>query len=337
MIQKNILFTLLCLFFLTSAFGRGKEERRSFNLDSTYIKTYYNDLIVRVYSSNKNNFIQFNDLTESVNLKYRPNDYFNLGVGFNYKWFGINIGTKLPLLPSDDDKYGKTSNFGLQSYLYARKFTIDLLALKTRGYYLKTSDLKGILNIPQEGNYIRRDLSTANFGMNINYVLNNRRFSYKAAFKQNELQLKSAGSVIVGGGIYALKVASDLVFVPREIHVKYFSEWRELNQFKSHSLNANVGYAYSWVPIPNWIITGSYRLSLGLQRNVWYSDETENKRIKMSRSAVVRISAGHHFPAFYFGASFVRYQQNSKMELHSLNILNGTNFTEFTISKRIKL
>ncbi len=307
-------------------------------MDTSYIQSFYNDLIVRVYSSNQNNFIQLNDLEQDVRLRYQPNDYFNLGVGFNYKWFGINVGTKIPYFSDDDNRFGKSTSLGIQSYLYARKFTVDILALKTKGYYLSLADNHDLAEKGTEIYYQRRDLKTINLGLNMNYVLNHERFSYKAAFKQNELQKKSAGSLIFGGGIYMLNVEADSAFVPREIDDIYFSEWRNLDDFKSITLNANIGYAYSYVPQPNWIITGSYRFSLGLQQNVWhYTGDDDNWQAKLSRSHVFRVSGGHHFPGFYLGASFVRYEQNSSMKTHSLSMLNGTNYTEFTISKRIDL
>lgn len=315
-----------------------KEKRAAFDLDTSYVRSFYNDLIVRIYSANRNNFVHFNDVAEDLDLKYLPNDYFDLGAGFNYKWFGINVGTKIGKLSDDDDKYGKTSSFGLQSYLYARKFTVDVMAMRTRGYYAELDNAPPGERITDQQYYKRRDLRTKNIGINLNYVMNHRRFSYKAAFKQNELQKKSAGSVIVGGGFYLLTVNADSAIVPRGIDSNYFVGWRELDAFKCYTINGNLEYAYSWVPLRNWIATGAYRLSLGMQKNIWhFGDAGKDRQIKLCRSGMIRLSAGHHFPNFYLGVSYVRYQQNSVMRMNSLKVLNGTNFTEFTISKRIRL
>lgn len=309
-----------------------------FDLDTNYVESYYNDLIIRIYSANRNNFVHFVDVAEDLDLKYRPNDYFDLGAGINYKWFGLNVGAKIAKLSDDNDRYGKTTTMGLQSYLYARKFTLDVMAMKTRGYYLYLENAQLEKQVAEEEFYKRRDLRTKNFGINLNYVLNYRRFSYKAAFKQNELQKKSAGSVILGGGVYFLTVDADSAFVPRGINSQYFVEWRNLDAFKCYTLNGNLEYAYSWVPVKNWITTTSYRFSLGLQRNIWHGgDQGDERQFKLSRSGMIRLSAGHHFPDFYMGISFVRYQHNSVMRINSIKVLNGTNFTEFTISKRIKL
>ncbi len=334
--KKLLLFKIFLL--ITYFCFSQKKNRTAFDLDTNYVQTYYNDLIVRVYSANRNNFVRLMDLEKDLDLRYRPNDYFDLGVGLNYKWFGINVGTKIARFSDDDNRYGKTSTYGLQSYLYARKFTVDLMALKTRGYYLDNENEALRQEITAEEYYKRRDIRTRNIGVNLNYVLNHRRFSYKAAFKQNELQKRSAGSLICGGGIYLLSVKADSVLVPRGIKPDYFLGWRDLTAFNCYSLNGDVEYAYSWVPLRNWVITAAYRFSLGIQRNSWEFESTEdNKQVKLTRSGMFRLSGGHHFPGFYLGLTYVRYQQNSVMHMNSLKVLNGTNFTEFTISKRIKL
>ncbi|MGQ8335746.1 DUF4421 family protein [Sunxiuqinia sp. A32] len=334
--RKIYLIGILCL-FQCSIFAQIQNIEVNNKLDSNYIQSFYNDLIVRVYSSNKNNFIQFKDVANSFPLKYRPNDFYTIGLGFNYKWFGLNIGAKIPFLSNDDSKYGETTSLGLQSYIYARKFTLDILALHTKGYYLNLKRIGDFINYNESNYYWRRDMLTRNYGANFNYVFNNSRFSYKAAFKQNELQKKSAGSVIAGVGLFLLNVDADSAFVPREIDEKYFANWRALKTFQSYSLSANVGYAYSLVPAPNWIFTGSCKLGVVVQQSRWNSLGADTWKSKIGSSSEIRFSGGRHFNEFYLGASFVSYQQASTMEHRMLNIKNGTNFIEFSISKRIKL
>ncbi len=338
-VWKKLFFGCFCFFLFFRSIAENNDHKVAFDLDSTYIDTYYNDLIVRVLSANSNNFIRFCDTSNNYfDLKYRLNDYFNIGIGINYKWFGINIGTKIPLLSSNNDLYGKSSKFGIQSYLYARKFTFDVMAIKNRGYYLSHDDNDLEEEMSPDNYYKRRDIKTYNFAFDLNYVVNNKKFSYKAAFKQNELQKKSAGSMLLGGAIYYLSANADSSFIPSSTDQTYFQGWRTLNGLKCYSINASVGYAYSLVPLKNWIATGSYRLSLGLQRSIWNFEEADTEhQVKLNQSGVLRLSAGYHFPWFYVGFSYVRYQQNPLPEKNSLQVLNGTNYTEITLSRRIRL
>lgn len=336
--MKHFLTGFIFLLISFASTGQKVYTEKAFDLDTNYIESYYNDLIVRIVSVKKNNFIQLKDLEQEMRLRYRPNDYFNMGIGLNYKWFGINIGSKIPYFTEDDDRYGKTTNFGIQTYLYGRKFTIDILAQKTRGYYLSLSDYYDFTSGIPPVFYQRRDIETTNLGLSFNYVLNYRRFSYKAAFKQNELQKKSAGSFILGGGIYKLDVKADSAFVPREIDDNYFTEWRNLDNFQNFTLNASVGYAYSFVPHENWILSGSYEFNVGINQNIWkYERNVDDWQGKISWGNTFRVSGGHHFQSFYLGASYIRYSQYSSVKLHSLSMLNGTNYFEFTLSKRIRL
>ena len=326
------------LLFLRSVAGN-KEHKVAFDLDSTYINTYYNDLIIRIISVNNYNFVRICDTSNNnFNIRYRPNDYFNIGIGVNYKWFGINIGTKIPEFSRGNNLYGKSSKFGIQSYLYARKFTFDVMAIKNRGYYLSHDDNDLAEKVSPNNYYKRRDIKTYNFAFDMNYVVNNKKFSYKAAFKQNELQKQSAGSMLLGGAVYYLSADADSSFIPSMTSHQFFQEWRMLDGFKCYSINASVGYAYSFVPFKNWIATGSYRFSLGVQQSIWHFEGADTEhQIKPNRSGVLRLSAGYHFPWFYFGFSYVSYQQKLLPEKNSLQVLNGTNYTEITLSRRIRL
>ncbi len=330
-------FTGIFIFFILHSSLAQKKEY-AFNIDPNYIESYYNNLIIRIVSVNRNNFLQLKDTKQQMRLRYRPNDYFNLGVGLNYKWFGLNIGTKIPWFSNDDDRYGETTNLGIQTYMYGRKFIFDFIAQKTKGYYLSISDYHDLTTIDPLIFYQRRDISTLNLGAGFHYVLNHERFSYKAAFKQNELQKKSAGSLILGAGFYLFKVDAGSAIVPREIDEQYFTDWRNFDNFNNYIANLSVGYAYSFVPRENWIISGSYSIELGVNQNIWkYEIERDDWQSKISWGNEFRISGGHYFSDFYIGASFVRHENYTSINMNSLNLLNGTNYTEFTISKRMDL
>jgi len=75
------------------------------------------------------------------------------------------------------------------------------------------------------------------------YVLNHRRFSYKAVFAQTERQIKSAGSWLVGAEYYRTKIRSDEPLT-NEGH-------RRSNNYQ---VGINGGYAYAWALGSHWNI-----------------------------------------------------------------------------------
>ncbi len=313
-------------------------EKLKKKIDTNYVHSYHTDLIVRVYTADKGNHFLIGDNGNDLNIKYRSNDLFKLGVGVNYKWFGLKIGFELPFANSNVEKYGSSSSFGLQSYLVARRFVVDIVARKTNGYYLSLHG-KAAEDISDEEVYqVRSDIKITNFGVNFIYVLNSERFSYKAAFNQTDLQLRSAGSLIWGGGLASSDVDGDETLIPDELLSEAYEEWQGLDKFRSYSGYGSLGYAYSLVPFSNAIITASLATQMGIRLNqLHFERQRHNYQTKLGFGGEIRIAGGYHFPGFYLGGSFVQSHFNSDVRFSSLQIANGTSFLEFTVSKRIKL
>ncbi|PTN08929.1 DUF4421 family protein [Mangrovibacterium marinum] len=331
---------ILALLFASKLLSAQKTEGFSTKrYDPDYIASYYSDLIVRVYNADKGNHLILNDQENSLGIKYRSNDSFKLGLGVNYKWFGLKIGTDRFFSDNDTQKYGNTSSFGLQSYIIARPFILDVMALRTKGYYATLHGEQARQFQTVDGVYDRMgNLKTTNLGVNFIYVLNSKRFSYKAAFNQTDLQLKSAGSFLWGVGVSSLKIENGKGIIPTEISTAYFVDWAELVLFHSYSSYGSFGYAYSLVPFPKAILTASTSVQIGVRFNkMKYVDQGIVRQQKAGIGGEIRLSGGYHFPWFYVGASFVQTQFNSDVRFRGMQIANGTSFLEFTLSKRIKL
>jgi len=334
---------VLVIIILISTFvcnAQGRADRQTRQIDTCYIESFYKDLIVRIYTADKGNHFFLRDRENDLSLKYRSNDLFKLGLGVNYKWFGLKIGADIPFSKNSTEHFGEASSFGLQSYLIASKFVIDIVARRTSGYYLSLggknssdfeSDSYGVYRLISK-------LKTSNLGVNFIYVLNSDRFSYKAAFNQTDLQKKSAGSVLFGGGMSSFGIEDDGKIVPEEIGSIYFEGWENLLGFRAKSIYGSTGYAYSLVPFKRAIITASASLEFGIRRNqLEFLNQSDHKNTKLISGGEMRVSGGYHFPWFYFGASYVQSQINSDIRFNTLQITNGTSFLEFTLSKRIKL
>ena len=332
---------LLFVIILSGKFlcAQSTYRRPEMKIDTNYVDSYYKDLIVRLYTADKGNLVLISDRINDLSVKYRSNDHFKVGMGVNYKWFGLKIGAEIPFVSTNENKYGRSSSLGLQSYLIARRFIVDVVALKTHGYYLTLHGRNSDELTDNDLIYqIRKDIQTTNVGVNFIYVLNYQRFSYKAAFNQTDLQLKSAGSIIFGGGVSSFKIQGDSVLIAQELTSEYFKDWQGLYNFHSYGMYGSAGYAYSYVPFRKAIITCSLMAELGMRyNNLKFDTSSNNSQTKPGLGGEVRISGGYHFPGFYLGASFVQTQFNSDVRFNSLQIANGTSFLEFTVSKRIKL
>lgn len=330
-----LLLGILCLHYSTDA--RSLSSYLSSKKDTNYIETYYKDLIVRLYSGEKTHSLELIDLKTPYRLKYLPNGYFNMGAGVNFRSFGISLATKIPIFQNSEVRHGETKRFGIQSYIYTSKFAVDLLASFLNGYYLNNS-FAHFNSYTREKEYQRPDISSANFGLSVNYIFNNSHFSYRAAFSDTERQIKSAGSFLAGGSIFSYQTRADSSLVPRGINENFYLKTRDISKSGVLAFNANVGYAYSLVFLKNGIFTLSYILGSGIQDNSIdreFANGINRWRFSMNHSG--RVGLGYRFNRYYARISIIRSTQYTSLKYNDLSIGNGTNFFQVSLGKRISL
>jgi len=335
--MRYSLIIICILFFHFSSDAKSFRSYLSSKKDTNYIETYYKDLIVRLYSGEKTHSLELSDLNNPYHLKYLPNGYFNIGAGVNFRSFGISLATKIPIFQNSEVKHGETKRLGIQTYIYTSKFAVDVLASFLKGYYLNNS-YEHLSSYTKDKEYQRPDIASANFGVSVNYIFNNSRFSYRAAFKDTERQKKSAGSLIAGGSVFSYQTVADSSLVPRGIDENYFMKTRDISKSGVLAFNANIGYAYSLVFLKNGIFTLSYIFGSGIQDNSVYCefDSGINKwRFSINHSG--RFGIGYRFNRFYARVSVIRSTQYTSLKYNDLGIGNGTNFLQVSLGKRISL
>lgn len=201
--------------------------------DSTYIKTYtQKNMFVGFVGTNS---IQIND----GNKDYIPNYPLIAGIGFSIKntIFSGSLGYGFfPL--KNEEEYGKTKSIDFRIHNYGKQFILDLFFINYKGFYSQDEE-KEILT----GVY--PDMTIQQIGAEGTYVFNGKQFSSRAAFQQSEIQLKSAGSLLLGGGAYYYKVNG------------FQNDFTENDiKKKNIQLGINTGYAYSWVINRYWLLSG---------------------------------------------------------------------------------
>lgn len=334
--RKSLLVFSFFLFF-SAAHAKSIGDYLTNKKDTNYIESYYKDLIVRLYSGEKTHSLSLSDMNMPYRLRYLPNGYFNLGVGVNFRSFGLSLATKIPIFQNSTIRHGDTKRFGIQSYIYSSKFTVDLLTSFLKGYYLVNSS-DHFSGYTKDKEYQRPDISSANIGLSINYIFNNEHFSYRAAFSDTERQKRSAGSLIAGGSVISYQTKADSSIVPREIDAKYFAKSRDISEFGVLAFNANIGYAYSLIFLKHGICTLSYILGAGIQDNTFdreLNDVINRWRFSMNHS--IRVGVGYRFNRYYLRLGIIRSTQYTSLKYNDLSIGNGTNFMQVSLGKRFTL
>jgi len=243
-------FFVSFLFFSTS-FSQVISEINAFNRKDSaeVLSTYYTDLTDKVlvkFSSNiKYTGLQITNRNTSKTLKMAPASSLDLGLAFNYKWLGLGFSLGLPSGKESDSTKGKTQKFDIQLNVYSKRFVVDALYQRYKGFH-----------IANPGDFYNWDTTSvfpqlpsmqiSSLGVSAYYIFNYKKFSYKAAYVRNEVQNKSAGSLLVGP--FFNRDGGNTVngFVPSSLPSDVQDSF-DVDYFSSISYGLAVGYTYSVV------------------------------------------------------------------------------------------
>jgi hypothetical protein len=281
----------------------------------------------------------YDDNYTGQKLNYRPNNKILLGLGVNHGFLGINIGFNFPFLNQDEEKHGQTKYYDFTLRTFTPKFNAMLYLQRYKGFYLRNTDL--MIHGWEEGDpfYIRPDIRTYTVGLDLTYIFNNQRFSYRATMLQNEWQKKSAGSFLVGGSIIYHTTIADSSIVPSHLNPSYFFEGKDFDRSNIFSVGPIIGYAYTLVISEHFFVTASLNGSGNLGTTQLILPENTNK-IKAGIILGFRIetlfSVGYNSERWYFGASYMNMSQTSQSPFPERNITFNTGIMRINIVRRFK-
>jgi hypothetical protein len=179
------------------------------------------------------------------------------------------------------------------------------------GYYLSNpEDVYYYWNTREKIMPQRRDMRTNIMGINLQYLFNSKRYSYKASFWQNEFQKKSAGSPIAGIEAYWMLGMSDSMMVEPAIPESGFMDDIPFNQNDMINLGLNGGYAYTFVYDEKLYLSLCSTIGIsGCWNKVHYSTESNTlvRGLSVGATNNTKISLGFNTTKHYFGVSFQRF------------------------------
>lgn len=331
-------FCVLAISILTLSTDAQEKPYRPSPVDGDYITEHNNELAVRIYGSNKFTRLSYGEYRVKDKALYKPNDNYNLGVGFSYQWLNLNLGFKAPFINEDNEKRGRTKFIDLQAYGYARKFVVDLYAQSYEGYYfpVKRNDL---LAIPFTENLVRNDIQTRNLGFNVEYIFNNRKFSYRAAFLQNETQKKSAGSFILGGGIHYLNVRADSSILPQDIRYPDYLANPSFNRSSVGSITINGGYAYHLVLGKRFFAMASLMLGAGVNSMTLQDTKSDENMQAWSPTfnGIVHAGMGYNSDRSFVGIYFTTNLRQDEMPISNAFQRYETGVVKVAVARRFAM
>lgn len=323
----------LCLFVYAIAFGQEftNDQVDLKNISNIYYSDYSNLLALRMYTNTKWNSLDI--YKEGEPLRLHPNSSTSLGAGFNYKSYGLALALGLPKSKSSNEKYGETKRFDIQASVYGEKFVFDGFTQIYKGYYnVNPSDF-----LEWENEYFPKlpNMKVLSFGLNTFYIFNSEKFSYKAAFNRNQIQLKSSGSFTFGFFGHLDAARTDHGFVPQEFPDSVRNDF-DLKSFNTIALGLTVGYLYTWVISKHFFLNIGITPGFGNQR---IELETINGKKSITNSPAAQLAArsaiGYESKYFFMGITGMVTWRNFQYKGYELDL--STEQLKFFIGKRFDL
>ncbi|MCX6242544.1 MAG: DUF4421 family protein [Bacteroidetes bacterium] len=292
------LFILLCCFPFP-LLAQNNDTVHIPNLDSIYIEDYTEWLTSRFYVLYQD--AQFTISTNEVaNIIYKPNTNIKIGIAGFYKWFGLGLSITNPFYQFKESTYGKTTSIDLRINAFGRAVAAEVFIQNFHGFYIRN------IHPTYSSYFILPDMNLFSLGAYGYWIYNSRKFSLRAAFVQNERQIKSAGSFMIRPGISFYKVTSDTGIIPGEL-IKLFKMDKDelLKGGRFYSFSLAPGYAYTLV-----FLKHAYVNAAAFPGVSWLSYSYEGKYDNYSRSDFVfqlglRVAIGFNTTRWYIGGALI--------------------------------
>jgi hypothetical protein len=195
--------------------------------DSLYIRNFPYKMWVKAYIPSK-----YIEIYEEDN-RFSPNYPFMAGIGIGlHKIRYVNLSFAISLFPLKNESGLRSYITDIQIHSYGKKSLFDAYYQSYKGFFVEKETKN-----EQKQYGLFPALSLRQAGIEYTHIFNHRRFSARAAFEQSEQQIRSAGSFLLGGGIYWHRVKPDTNMSAR------YSK----SEFDNIQIGINAGYAYSWV------------------------------------------------------------------------------------------
>jgi hypothetical protein len=163
-------------------------------------------------------------------------------------------------------------------------------------------------------------------------IMNSDKFSYRAAMTQNDWQLKSAGSLLLGGEANFSSISGDSALTPKAISA-YFPQ-NEVYKASTFCIGPGIGYAYNLVIKKNFYASAGATENLDLIVGKEYAPSADKSIVTLSFNLNYRLSVGFNDKNWNISASMYNHSQTLKSRYSQDYRLFSQNY-RITIARRI--
>jgi len=345
----RITLTIIFLLFTRLLFSQVNAEVNVFpnkdtaSSENTYYTSHTDKLLLKFMNAIKMTKLDIMNTNDRKSLNLAPAGTLDLGLAVNHKWLGLGFTMGLPSGEQSDSTKGKTKRFDMQLSIYSKWFVIDGFYQKYKGFHLANpgafttsdttlgaNDFANSAILPQLPN-----METFNLGVSGYYILNYKKFSYRAAYVRNETQNKSAGSLLFGPFLNMDGASTDNGFVPDSLPSTVRDSF-DIDFYRSTSYGLAVGYTYSVVIAKKVFMNFSMIPGVGIKdlKTRLNGKERASKQGATARFAY-RFAAGYEHKSFLIGLTV----QGSigAIRIDNYEFSPGTSMINLYVGKRFDL
>lgn len=258
--------SLLCLLFFVSVnnlFAQ-LDTNLVYFFDTAYIQLNHNTLSLGVFVPSKSVEFAVRTAKSEQEINFQPNGTGALGFSFAYHKYQIKLAFRTNSFSNDPTRYGETKSFDFRVNHFGRRWIFDAHFLNYKGFYISNPrdfipgwETKGPMPISGL-------LQASSLGISAIKIRNDYKFSYKAAYTQNETQLKSAGSFLSGYFFQICNIGHPESMVPVALKASVDSALH-LKNVSLINGGVSFGYAHTFVLRKHFFVSFSLVPGLGLQ------------------------------------------------------------------------
>lgn len=312
--MKFILLLLLmaCVQSLQAQFWKKRDsDTTTLVKREDYIKSHPDHFFIWpvLKQRNQNYELQITE-PEKRTVGYYSNKPYSVGIGLYMFEIGAEIAFAVPLNEKKKEIYGESEASNFQLNLLGKRWGFDAYWQRYEGFYLKDSKVEVPANTP----YVQRpDIRTRNLGLTANYIFNNKKFSFRAAYNFSERQLKSAGSFLMFGTIDDFKIAGDSA-IQGNGYDEAFPSVSKIKIIDSFIFGAAPGYTYTLIS-NGFYINGTLAVGPALNFLTYtLEDGAVDNSARTNTLIALRIALGYNGERFFGGMSFTTQSQKTRFE-----------------------
>jgi hypothetical protein len=270
-------------------------------------------------------------------VAFRSNKPYSLGVGMYLFEAVVEVAFAIPMAAHDKEIYGESNATDLQLNVYGVRWGGELNYQKYHGLYIDDLGKKVPANTPYPQ---RPDIATQNFGATVNYTINSKKFSFRAAYNFAERQLIRAGSPVVFVSLNSFRTEGDSALMGKQ-YVNRFGNDANIERIRVNTLGIAPGYSYNLV-YKSFFLNGT--LAIGPSYNsvsYTHDDGVTYNTDKVNLFVATRLSIGYNGERFFGGFAFGSQARSAKFEQLTFNssntsfkILFGYRLREFGFLKK---